>query len=296
MKKLIIFLTMLTACRSQSIIPPGDPGKITAHLQLIELFYGEEDTLKCLAYSLTNESDYDYYLPLAGLNGNIKFSYSRTDTNLYDKWKLRDFYTIFNGKYSSSVDTIGQYIYTHLIRPQIKDSSALWGKKKDEMQVELSTERIRQIFKATSTLTKEEKKRIKDYYNTYLAVWPVLLKAGETMQIAVSMDFKQAIRLYQTQGSAMYLENYWLGRNLPNRNNETYIYFEYEPISILKKPTFIYWTDQDEGEYALLDWDKIPKIWYYDPVPYPKYKSYYPYLGDITCSDTIVIRSGYLLE
>lgn len=46
MRKLLLLFIMLTACNSESMIPLDNPGKITAHLKLIELPYGQHDTLK----------------------------------------------------------------------------------------------------------------------------------------------------------------------------------------------------------------------------------------------------------
>ena len=40
----------------------------------------------------------------------------------------------------------------------------------------------------------------------------------------------------------------------------------------------------------------VPKLWYYDPEPCSKYKSYYPYLGQVICRDTIIVPTKYLWE
>ncbi len=40
----------------------------------------------------------------------------------------------------------------------------------------------------------------------------------------------------------------------------------------------------------------VPRLWYYDPEPCSKYKSYYPYLGQVICRDTIIVPTKYLWE
>ena len=62
MKWLLTLLILLTACQSHPVIPAGDPGQVVAHFEFVELPDGKGDTLKCITYSLKNESQYDYYI------------------------------------------------------------------------------------------------------------------------------------------------------------------------------------------------------------------------------------------
>ena len=137
-------------------------------------------------------------------------------------------------------------------------------------------------------MTQSQRARIKHVLMEYPFMEPVLLKAGSTVMMAISSDLVQTRKDYQ--------ESFF--KNYPLDDCKVLITFRTEPMPLKDLPHRVNWVYSDELKDVLPSQEyKAPaKIWYYDPVPYPKYKSYYPYLGDITCSDTIVIQSGYLLE
>ena len=290
MRKLLLLFIMLTAGNSESMIPLDNPGKITAHLKLIELPYGQHDTLKCVVYSLMNESEHDYYLPTGRYGYLIKFSLPG-DTSLGGS-SLIPFMRIYK-LISEPVGEEGieemKILRSYLLSQQQHDNATFIDKRSfEKVANKIKRERINTILRSTPNLTQSQRARIKHVLMEYPFMEPVLLKAGSTVTMAISSDLVQTRKDYQ--------ESFF--KNYPLDDCKVLITFRTEPMPLKDLPHRVNWVYADELKDVLPSQEyKAPaKIWYYDPVPYPKYKSYYPYLGDITCSDTIVIQSGYLLE
>ena len=89
-------------------------------------------------------------------------------------------------------------------------------------------------------------------------------------------------------------------QNYPTDNKDLFISYMAAIDCIKSDSSWVFAEDIPESlmlnPFDTNSFTETKKIWYYDPEPYPKYKSYYPYLGNITCSDTIYIQSGYFLE
>ena len=291
MKKLLFLLCLtVTACHSEQSMRLGTPGKITAHIELVKMVDKHGDTLKCLAFSLTNESEHNYYLPQWGLRGGIKFNYSWSDTSLYDvECAIPTLYKLISAPFTEKGFEMEKTLRPYLLsrqqpgNPFFADSAAF---KKVERT--LKEKHIRQVFRYNPSLSKGKRERIKQVLMEQSYINPVLIKAGSTVMVGLIGDLADQI----IDGKRRYsFENY------PTEDREIFLTYYSMPIpDFMQKDSVWIYADELKDVLPSQEYKAPGKLWYYDPVPYPKYKSYYPYLGDITCSDTIVIRSGYLLE
>ena len=83
---------------------------------------------------------------------------------------------------------------------------------------------------------------------------------------------------------------------IPADTSYTQIYFESQPAGL---PSGVNWVIADkipEPPLYTTSMKPVPLLWYYDPEPCSKYKSYYPYLGQVICRDTIIVPTKYLWE
>ena len=199
MRKLLLLFIMLTACNSESMIPLDNPGKITAHLKLIELPYGQHDTLKCVVYSLMNESEHDYYLPTGRYGYLIKFSLPG-DTSLGGS-SLIPFMRIYK-LISEPVGEEGieemKILRSYLLSQQQHDNATFIDKRSfEKVANKIKRERINTILRSTPNLTQSQRARIKHVLMEYPFMEPVLLKAGSTVTMAISSDLVQTRKDYQ---------------------------------------------------------------------------------------------------
>ena len=240
MKKLLTLLILLTACQSQPIIPPGDPGQIVAHFDFIELPDGKGDTLKCITYTLKNESLYDYYV-LWPISWGLSLTTHLGDTswcNTYLAIGGLEFYRLnedlsqpyIDEKYRKQIETV--------LRPYLLEQ--------------------RQHSNSYFFLDKKSYDKVKD-------------------------------KLFQRRMNKI------LRTKIPADTSYTQIFFKSLPPYFPPRVNWVY-ADKLPAPLYLIHSDPIPKLWYYDPEPYSKYKSYYPYLGQVICRDTIIVPTKYLWE
>ena len=288
MKKLIILLVLLTACSLQSTVPSGDSGKITVHMKLVKLPDDKGDTLQCIIYSLSNDSGHDYNLPNWILRSRLKFNYSKSDTSLYDIGYMAFDFFIPNSGFSRRISPEEKVLRCYLLSQQqsgdpfVSDSMDF-----QKMEHELNMNHIRQIFRQNTTLTKKERERIKQELLKHSENDFILLKAGAKMVVGISTNLNnlrnnRSLQNYPTDNKDLFIS--YMAAIDCIKSDSSWVFAEDIPESLMLNPF-------DTNSFT-----ETKKIWYYDPEPYPKYKSYYPYLGNITCSDTIYIQSGYFLE
>ena len=195
MKWLLTLLILLTACQSQPIIPPGDPGQIVAHFDFIELPDGKGDTLKCITYSLKNESQYDYYVLRPGAWG-VSLTTHLGDTswcNTYLAIGGFAFYRLnedlsqpyIDEKYRKQIETV---LRPYLLEQRQHSNSYFFLDKKsyDKVKDKLFQRRMNKILRTTPDLTKSRRKRIMEVLEEHpLDFEPVLLKAGSSAVVGI---------------------------------------------------------------------------------------------------------------
>ena len=290
---LLGLLGLLTACQSHPVIPAGDPGQVVAHFEFVGLPDGKGDTLKCITYSLKNESQYDYYILWPGSWG-LSLTTHLGDTSSCNAYHFIGGFAFYrlsddlsrpyiDEKYREHIETV---LRPYLLEQRQYSDSYLFPDSisYNKMRDKLHQRRINKILRATSDLTKSRRERILDELKGYYVDFePVLLKSGSSAIVGIFSeltDYKKYIR----------------EAKIPADTSYTQIYFKSQPAGL---PSGVHWVFAEkvpEPPLYTTSMKPVPKLWYYDPEPCSKYKSYYPYLGQVICRDTIIVPTKYLWE
>lgn len=293
MKKLLTLLILLPACQSHPVIPVGDPGQVVAHFEFVELPDGKGDTLKCITYSLKNESQYDYYILWPDPWG-LSLTTHLGDTswcNTYLAIGGLEFYRLnedlsqpyIDEKYRKQIETV---LRPYLLEQRQHSNSYFFLDKKsyDKVKDKLFQRRMNKILRTTPDLTKSRRKRIMEVLEEHpLDFEPVLLKAGSSAVVGIFSSLTDR-------------KKYIRETKIPADTSYTQIYFESQPAGLPSGVNWVFAEKVPEPPLYSTYMNPTPLLWYYDPEPCSKYKSYYPYLGQVICRDTIIVPTKYLWE
>ena len=203
---LLGLLGLLTACQSHPVIPAGDPGQVVAHFEFVELPDGKGDTLKCITYSLKNESQYDYYILWPGSWG-LSLTTHLGDTSSCNAYHFIGGFAFYrlsddlsrpyiDEKYREQIETV---LRPYLLEQRQYSDSYLFPDSisYNKMRDKLHQRRINKILRATSDLTKSRRERIlEELKGYYVDFEPVLLKSGSSAIVGIFSeltDYKKYI-------------------------------------------------------------------------------------------------------